>query len=414
MNGSSERPGPLAGVRILSLENFLAGNHETSLLGMLGAEIIKIERPETGDALRLIGPYMESSKGKRAAAELRLMMNKRSVAIDLADERGRQLIFDLVACVDIVFANLKPSSLIDMGITFESLRSRNSKIIYSTLSGFGHDDVISDGPFGSWPAFDVIAQGLAGLQFRTESDDPDRPGYNGLPVGDEVTSLISIIGTLSALHRREMTGEAQRVDVAMHDAMIFLNELALGNLSLLGTLAQRGRSQTSAPYGAFRSSDGWINIAIGGDNIWGRFCNAIGRPELIEDPKFRTSADRVGSIQALDEIVEGWTGVRSTDEIVDRLLTYQVPCAPIYTVPEVLTSLQAKARHMFVEVDDPIVGPRSVVGNPIKMMGLSDQDFEAAPRCGQDTVAVLRELLVLGDDAIESLLTSKVIEQSAN
>jgi CoA:oxalate CoA-transferase len=403
--------GPLTGIRVLSLENFLAGNHETWLLGMLGADIIKVERPIVGDAMRDIGPFLKGPKGSRSAGELRVMPNKRSIAIDMSLPEGRNLFFSLVSSVDVVYSNQKPSSLATMGINFETLKARNPKIVYSTLSGFGHDDVIPSGPFGNWPAYDVIAQGLAGLQFRAEGVG-GRPAYNGLPIGDEVTSLISIIGILSALHRRDTTGTAQRVDVAMHDAMVFVNELAIGNLSLLGTIAGRGRSQTSAPYGAFKCLDGWVNIGVGVDDMWRRFCDAIGRKELANDAKYRSSADRVVRQDELNDLVLGWTGSRTVQEIIDILLSFGVVCAPVYDLPQVLESEQVTARHMLVEVDDPIVGKQRVVGNPLKFGGVDDCHMSPPPLRGEHTAEILDECLGLDAVDIKALVDVGAIELS--
>ena len=268
---------PLAGIRVLALENYLAGNHGTFLLSMLGAEIIKVE-PPGGDVLRGVGPFIEAHGGRRSSGELRVMGNKRSVILDIRTPEGLAVLMKLVAQSHVVWTNQKPASLKRLGITFESLAAVNPGIVYFTLSGFGHDDLLTSGPLGSLAAFDVIAQGLAGLQFRASGPD-GMPGYNGLALGDEVTSLLTVLGTVAALYRQQAGDPGpQRVDVAMHDSMIYLNELALGLLSVMGVAPPRGRSGTSAPYGAFRSRDGWVNIAVGGDPVWRRFCAAFKTP----------------------------------------------------------------------------------------------------------------------------------------
>lgn len=407
----SQPSGPLVGVRVLSMENFLAGNHATYLMGLLGAEVIKIEQPGVGDALRTIGPFLEGEGGRRSAAELRVMPNKRSITLDMKQPRGQELFMDLVEQVDVFYTNQKPSSLASMGIDFEALQAHNPRIVYTTLSGFGHDDVVPKGPFGGWPAFDIIAQGLAGIQFRAQGED-DRPGYNGLPIGDEGASVLSVLGTVAALYQREQDGQARRVDVAMHDAMVFFNQMAIGTLSLLDRVATRGRSGTSAPYGSFRTADGWVNIGIGGDAIWRRFCTAIGQLDLADDERFRTSADRVGRIPELDRIVEAWTAQRSTDEVVAQLHTERVPCAPVFTIPQVLASPQVEARKMLVTIDDPIAGPRRVVGNPIKMPGIDYEHAAPPPGIGSDTSAVLEELLRLTPEEIQALAADGVVTLS--
>ena len=404
-----ERTGPLAGIRVLSLENFLAGNHATFLLSLFGAEVIKVEQPHVGDVLRKVGPYIEGPEGQRSASELGVMRNKKSVAIDLKQEAGRELLWRLIERSDVFFSNQKPSSLQKMGLTFDSLRARNPRIVYTTLSGFGHDDLEPQGPFGNWPAFDIIAQGLAGLQFRAQGDG-DRPGANGIPIGDEGTSILAVLGTVAALFQRERDGQAQRVDAAMHDALVFLNQLALTRLLVLDRVETRGRSGTSQPYGAFRTADGWVNIGVGGDAIFRRFCASIDRADLADDARFLTSADRVVNMAELDEIVESWTGARTTDEVVSALHANTVPCAPAFTLPQVIASPQVQARNMLVRVDDPVAGPQMLIGNPVKM---SSVDRDAArnppPLLGGDTVAVLTSLLALGEQEIEALTQENVI-----
>jgi CoA:oxalate CoA-transferase len=382
---------PLAGIRILSLEHYLAGNHGTWLMSMFGAEILKVERPGSGDTLRGVGPFVESDAGRRSAGELRVMGNKKSIALDITTPDGLAVFFDLVRVSDVVWANQKPSSLEKMGITFQTLQQHNPRIVYATLSGFGHGDLISAGPLAHTPAFDVIAQGLAGLQFRASGPE-GAPGYNGLALGDEVTSTLTVLGVMMALFRREHDGAAQRVDVAMHDSMVFLNELAVGLLSTLGRMPPRGRSGTSAPYGAFRSGDGWVNIAVGGDPVWRRFCQAIGRPDLVDDPRSATSADRVRNFEWLEQLVTEWTGTRTTDEVVATLGASGVPCAAILDIPDVLASEQVAARHMLATMSDPVAGQVQVVGNPVKMNDLDDGVLAAPHSLGQDTAEVLTQL----------------------
>jgi CoA:oxalate CoA-transferase len=371
--------------------------------------VLKIERPGAADGMRAIGPYIEGAKGRRTAGEMRIMTNKRSIALDLASPAGIDIFFRLVPSYDIVYSNQKPDSLQRLGITYDALRERNPSVIYSTLSGFGHDDVLSSGPYGKFPAFDLIAQGMAGLLFRPDSADGG-PAYNGIPIGDEVTSLISIIGTLAAVHSRAKTGLSQRVDVAMHDAMVFVNELAIGNYALLGTIAGRGRSQTSAPYGSYKCADGWVNIGVGFDSMWVRFCAAIGRPELANDSRYLKTSDRVVQQDELNEIVSNWTREQTVEEVVGQMFDSGVVCAPIYEIPDVMNSDQVRARNMLIEVDDPIVGRQKIVGNPIKIRGASDNVVSPPPVFGQNTVDVLREELGMEDKEIDSLRRDGVID----
>jgi len=399
---------PLDGVRVLSLEHYLAGNHGTWLMSMFGAEVIKIERPGTGDTLRGVGPFVENEHGRRSGGELRVMGNKKSIALDVSTEEGRDIFLNLVSACDVVWANQKPSSLEKMGITFDILKERNPNIVYATLSGFGHNDLLPAGPLADTRAFDIIAQGLAGLQFRAAGTD-GAPGYNGLALGDEVTSILTVLGVIMALYRRERDSGAQRVDVAMHDSMVFLNELSIGMLSVLGRVPPRGRSGTSAPYGAFRSSDGWVNIAVGGDPVWRRFCSAINRADLVEDARSVSSFERVRNHEWLEKLVTNWASARTTDEVVATLTSFDVPCAAVLDIPDVLTSAQVAARHMLTTIEDPVAGPVKVVGNPVKMNDLDDGVLTAPHTPGQDTAEILMSVAGLSADQVNHLASRGTI-----
>jgi formyl-CoA transferase len=398
----------LSGYRVLALEHYLAGNHGTWLMSLFGAEIIKVERPGPGDTLRGVGPFIGTGRTRRSGGELRVMGNKQSIALDLGAEEGRQVFFSLASRCDVVWSNQKPSSLAKLGIDFDSLRRANPEIIYATLSGFGHRDLVDAGPLADLRAFDVIAQGLAGLQFRAASAD-GAPGYNGLALGDEVTSTLTVLGVVLALLRRERQGGAQRVDVAMHDSMVFLNELALGMLSVLGRTPPRGRSGTSAPYGSFRTTDGWVNIAVGGDPVWRRFCRAIDREDLADDERSSSSSARVANFAWMESLVTDWTSRRTTDEVVSALSAHDVPCGAVLDIPDVLASRQVAARHMMIPVEDPVAGRVSIVGNPVKMNDLPDGVVSAPHEAGQDTAAILTRLLGLTGEEVDGLAERGVI-----
>lgn len=404
---------PLEGIRVLALEQYYAGNIGSLILRRFGAEVIKVEMPGAGDAMRHIGPRDEGEGGRsRSLSELRVMLGKKSVAVDMGKPEGKAIILGLAAKSDVVWSNMKPSSLRKLGFTFEALKAHNPQVIYTTLSGFGHDDLVPDGPMGDWVAFDIIAQGLAGLQFRTESES-DEPRYNGLALGDQVTALQAVIGTVMALYRRDREGGPQRVDVAMHDAMLQLNELSLAFTDWTGKPPSRGRSSTSSPYGAFRSYDGFVNIAVGGTPVWRRFARAMGRPDLIDDPRFKEARSRVANNSELEAIVTEWTGRHTADEIVAALHQEGVPSAPVYTLPQVLESPQLAPRNMLYTVDDAAIGPRRVLGNPIKMAGVPDEPQGTAPDLAQDTSAVFAELLGMDQSRIDELAAAGIIGTGA-
>ena len=396
---------PLAGIRVLALENYYAGNIGSYYLGRFGADVIKVEMPNGGDVLHHSGPFAEGPGGRRSIGEIRVMGGKRSVVINLKTADGLGLLMRLVSVCDVVWTNMKPNSLERIGITYESLKRANPRIVYATLSGFGHADLVPSGPYGELTAFDIIAQGMAGLQFRTGKDD-DGPGYNGLALGDQVAALYAVMGIGMALLRREKTGKDQRVDVAMHDAMVALMELPLGYYLITGMMPTRGRSNTAAPFGAFPTDDGWVNLGVGGSPVWHRFCRALNRRDWLESPLYKDAMGRIAHRDEIEPEIAVWTKQRSTSEVMSVMAQYEVPCAPIWDIPQVVASPQAAARNMLVTVDDPVVGPRKIVGNPVKMNDLSDGPPPPAPlTIGEHTSEVLTELLGLTSTEIADLET---------
>jgi formyl-CoA transferase len=404
-SGKERRGGPLSGIRVLALENYLAGNHVTFLLGLFGAEILKVEQPGVGDALR--GP--ENQVGHLDNKQ----QGKKSVAIDVARPAGRHLFFRLVERADVVFTNQKPASLRKLGITYEALQDRKRDVVYTTLSGFGHDDVVPAGPFGDWPAFDVIAQGVAGLQFRCLGPNSEAPGYNGIPLGDDGTAILAALGTVLALRSRDRDGTPQRVDVAMHDAMVYFNGGSVNRWRTQGDEADRGRSTGgSAPYGAYRTQDGWVNIAVWGENLWHRFCAAIGRPDAAEDPRFQTARLRLEHLVALNlEVVEPFTTARPTAEIIQLLHSQGVPVAPVFTTAQTVASPQVAARKLFTPYYLRDGSLHEALGSPIKMGSVDESvPLGAPPRLGEHTREVLENVLQMHPDEVDDLVGDGVLQ----
>lgn len=380
---TAPRQGPLSSVRILAIENYLAGNYGSYLMARLGAEVIKIEVPGDGDALRLNPPFVRRGDAKRSHGELRLMGGKKSIELDLASAPGKQELFELVPSADVVWSNLKPQSLERLGITYEHMAALNPRIIFTTISGFGHTDLLPAGPASGLGAFDIIAQGMAGLMFRTEAAT-DAPAYNGLPLGDQVTSIFAVVGTITALFERELTGVGQRVDVAMYDCMLALNEKPIALYSMTGKIPRRGESPTSAPYGAYRTSDGYVCIAVGGNPVWRRFCKAIQRDDLVDDSRFALPSDRVANSGYLNTIVSDWTKSKTRADVIVTMSNFGVPAGPLYNVDDIVQEPQAVARRMIQTYQDPLVGSVRVAGNPIKMTRLPDVPPEPPHALGED------------------------------
>jgi CoA:oxalate CoA-transferase len=397
----------LAGVRIVAVENFLAGNYGTMLMAMLGAEVIKVELPDTGDALRTNSPFHTRGGKRRSHGELRLMVGKRSVAVDIRRTLGRRAFEALIARSDVMWTNLRPGSLERLNITYDSLREVNSSIIYVTLSGFGHGDLMAAGPDTDAPAFDLIAQGLGGLQMRPAGAER-HPVYNGVAIGDQVSSLYAVLGAVGALLQRERSKKGQRVDVAMFDCMLALNEKAVGMYTLFGTVTAPGESGTSAPYGAYRTQDGFVNIAVGGDAVWKRFCAAIGLPGLAEDARYEDAGSRVQRANEIDATVTRWTEKHKTQKLIELLRAANVPCARVHDVDSVVEDPQVALRDMLMTYDDPIAGTVSITGNPIKTDS-APVVLDPPPELGEDTWSVLTEMLGYTPEQVEELAADGTI-----
>jgi CoA:oxalate CoA-transferase len=366
---------------------------------------VKIEQPGVGDALRGPAGQVGHLDNKQ--------QNKKSVAVNLHDPDGLELFMSLAGHADVVFSNQKPKTLARMGITFEALRERNPAIVYATLSGFGHDDLVPSGPFGDWPAFDVIAQGLAGLQFRCLGPTPDMPGYNGMPLGDDGTAIFTAFGVVLALRSRDLTGQPQRVDVAMHDAMVYFNGSSVNRWRTQGDEAPRGKSTGgSAPYGAYRTADGWVNIAVYGENLWGRFCTAIGKPDAADDPRFLNAKLRFANLQDLNsELVDPFTTSRPTEDVLKALHAQGIPAAPIFHTGQVIDSPQVQARQLFTPYYLRDGNLHETLASPVKLSSVDESvPLSAPPRLAEHTADILRQLLGLDDDRLHKLAAKGTIQ----
>ena len=324
---------PLSGVRVLAIENFLAGPYGSMLLADFGAEVIKVE-PPSGDGYRHATPNYENDHGKMSYSFLRVNRNKRSVVIDLKTEHGREAFLRLVDEADVVWENLRPNAMVKLGLGWDVLRARNPKLVYATISGFGHGDVLPAGPYMEMPAFDIVAQAMSGMMTRV-GEEGQIPLYLGAPLADQISGVMGAFGVSLALRAVEQTGEGQRVDIAMYDVMVSINEQSIGHYSHFGVVPKRGLSPTSAPYGAFRSKDGWVAIGIASDWIWARFCAAIGRPELVDQEGLRTGMQRSANQEAvLRPLIEDWASSLTSREVAELLSGAGVPAAPAGGRPE--------------------------------------------------------------------------------
>jgi crotonobetainyl-CoA:carnitine CoA-transferase CaiB-like acyl-CoA transferase len=385
-------PGPLAGVRIVDLTRVLAGPYATTLLADLGAEVLKIEEPNVGDSTRLTPPLINGISNHF----MNLNRNKQSIAVDLKTPEGRDLILDLVRKSDVVIENFRPGVLARLKLDYEHVKAANGKIIFVSISGFGANSSYRDRP-----SYDVITQALSGAMSVT--GEPGRPPVRiGIPVGDLAGGLFGALAVLAALHERGVTGRGQAVDVSMLDSLVHL--MLYYPIDFLNTGAVAGpvggRHEHIAPYGVFEVRDGYLVLAIFSGKFWRLYCQAIGRADLLDDPRFITTADRHRNRDELYAILEPIMLERSRDDWEEVLNEHGIPHAPILTVNQVATHHLLAEREMFVDVEDPVAGRVKVSGRPIKFQR-AQRPIAPAPRLGQHTRKVLVE--VAGKSAGEVL-----------
>ena len=381
---------PLTGVRVLAIENYLAGPYGSLLLADFGAEVIKVEPPD-GDGYRHATPNYENEHGRMSYSFLRVNRNKHSVVLDLKSNDGREAFLRLVDEADVVWENLRPTAMEKLGLGWDVLHARNPRLIYATISGFGHGDVLPAGPHMQMPAFDIVAQAMSGMMTRV-GEEGQPPLYLGAPIADQLSGIMAAFGVTLALRAVDQTGLGQRVDIAMYDVMVSLNEQSVGHYSHFGVIPKRGLSPTSAPYGAFRTKDGWAAIGIASDWIWVRFCNAINRPELVQQDGLQTGMQRSSNQErVLRPIIERWAADRTSKEVAALLNSAGVPAAPVQTVADLFDDPQVAAREMLLSVRDPVLGELTVASNPIKLGAHPWVAARTAPQLGADQEIVGRE-----------------------
>ena len=397
---------PLEGIKVLDLTRVLAGPYATMLLCDLGAEVIKIEQPGTGDESRNFGPF----KNGFSLYFMSVNRGKRSITLNLKTQRGREIFLQLVKQCDVVVENFRPGTMQKLGLDYDTLKAVSPSLIYAACSGFGQT-----GPSAQQGAYDMIIQGMGGIMSITgEPPSPDEkraPVRVGTSISDITAALFTTIGILSALHHRHQTGRGQLVDVAMLDSLVAVLENAVVRYFATGEVPQPlgSRHPAITPFEAFASADGYVIIAIGNDTLWEKFCEHVGRRELISDARFRTNADRTANHSELFPVLSEILRQRTTDAWIDALEKIGVPCGPINAMDKVVNHPQVQAREMITQVVHQITGAVEVPGMPIKLSETPGSVNAPAPSLGEHTTAVLTELLGMRLDEVEKLRQEGVV-----
>lgn len=382
----------LEGVRVLDLTTFMSGPYASMVLGDLGAEVIKIEEPGSGDASRQIPPYFHEGE---SLYYISLNRNKKGVTLNLNTEQGKNLFYGLVKKADIVLENFRPGVTKKLGVDYERLKTINPQIIYGSITAYG-----PEGPYGQRPAYDLIIQALSGSMSMTGEQETG-PLRLGVPMGDLAGSMWAIIGILSALQYREKTGEGQIVDISLLDSLTSLITYPALYFSHGGEIAQPLGSghQAIVPFQAFQTKDYYVAVTCANEKFWGLLCQALGMSELAADPRFAKMGDRLQHKKELNAILSKVFSEKTNAEWEKILSQAGVPCAPVQTMDRVFADPALRYRGMIIAMDHFGEELRSF-GNPLKMSATSITEYRTPPRLGADNQEILGKYLGLSAEEI--------------
>ncbi len=384
MTPNNHPTGPLAGVKVLDLTQIMAGPMCTMLLADMGANVIKIERPGSGDDTRRMGSRLT---GDIAAGFLALNRNKRSIALDLRSEAGKAVFRRMAETADIVAENFRPGVMARLGLGYEALSAINPRLIYASISGFG-----GTGPYRSRGGFDLVAQGMSGLMSITGFPDGP-PAKVGVPITDIGAGSFTAFGILAAYIHAQRTGQGQQVDASLLEAgiayTVWESSEYFASGEIPGPLGSAHR--VNAPYQALRTGDGYINIGAASQPTWEQFCRAIGQDGLIENPRYKDPNDRKAREAELAELLEGILAEHTTDYWMAQLESAGVVAGPIYDMAQVYADEQVLAREMKVTLDDAELGALQNIGVPVKLSATPGSIRHRGPALGEHSREILLE-----------------------
>ena len=402
--------GPLSGLRLFDLTRILAGPTCTQILGDLGAEVIKVERPGVGDDTRKFGPpFLKDDTGAETSESgyfLGLNRNKRSITLDLTKPEGQDLARRLIARCDILAENFKTGGLAKYGLSYDQLRQANPGLVYCSITGFGQS-----GPYAERPGYDLLIQGMSGLMSITGEPD-GLPQKSGVPISDLMAGMYAAVGICAALRHREVTGEGQQIDIGMFDTSVAALSMQGFNYLTSGVAPPRyGNAHPNiVPYQVFATADGHIILAVANDGQFDRFCEFAGAGHLAADGRFSTNVERVRNRCALIPLLTGIIAARPSRHWLEGLEACTVSCGPINTIDQVFDDPHVQARDMEIAMAHPLAEkPARLIGSPLKMSATPPTYDLPPPLLGEHTDTVLGELLDMGDDEVAGLRERGVV-----
>ena len=396
----------LKGVKVLALDTQVAGPYCTMLMADQGAEVIKVERPGSGDSAREMAPILKNDKGETTSGYFtRFNRNKKSVTLDMTKPEGLAVLKDLIKWADIIVENNKPDMMDKLGMGWDVVKSINPKVVYIAISGFGRLPQYK-GIYSNRPAYDIIAQAMGGLMHLAgQADSP--PTWLGVAVGDVVTGIYASYAAMLGLFKAKNTGQGEFFDISMYDCMVALGERAHNVYTFTGKVLRRGPDPLMAPWGPFACKDGYVALLVATEAMWKKMCSAIGHEELLEDKEIASGPGRSSHRERWEPILIDWMTNKTMNEITDIFNSFGLPCGPVQTSVEIFNCPHIAERDMFVKIPDPVMGEITMIGSPFKMTN-SRAKYGPVPQLGEHTQDVLTEL---GYDKakIEELKINKII-----
>lgn len=393
---------PLEGIKIIDMTRVLAGPYCAMVLQDLGAEVIKIENPKTGDDSRFFGPY----KNGKSLYFTAINCGKKSVSLNLKAPEAKEILIGMVKKADVLLENFRPGTMEKFGLGYETLKEANPRLIYAATSGFGHT-----GPDAAKPAYDILVQARGGLMSLT-GQPAAAPTIVGVSIGDILAGVFTATGVTTALYQREKTGLGQKIDVSMLDCQVAIMENAMARYQATRAAPkpQGCKHPTVAPFQSFKASDRYFVIAVANDSLFRKLCNCIGCPELVDDPLFVSNAARHENQPELERRLQKIFLTKTADEWIAQIEKAGVPVSPINDLSYVAEDPQILARNMLVDMDDPSLPDIQVTGNPIKMTNIPEMKCRPhAPEIGENNVEILTQWLGMDKAEIDRLKSIGVI-----